>query len=269
MTSKNINIKKRFRFLFRFTPIRVVLISIRTLHEQFGLSFHWVSGIFQMIQFAAQYRHFRRLNAGTPFKMEGKTIAPYLLDSTTSTPVEPTYFLQDTWFARKIAEHRPISHVDVGSMAKSISIISQFVPLTMVDIRPVEIAVPGFTFLPGSILNLPFPDHSQNSISSLCVIEHIGLGRYGDSLDATGSEKAIAELLRVTALDGNIYVSVPIDATCSVHFNAHRTFTRNYFLSLFSKCLLKEEKYIYGNSLCGSYKPELGFGTGLYYFRRT
>jgi hypothetical protein len=41
---------------------------------------------------------------------------------------------------------------------------------------------------------LPFKNNSIECISSLCVLEHIGLGRYGDKLDPFGTEKAIEEI---------------------------------------------------------------------------
>ncbi len=182
--------------------------------------------------------------------------------------MEPTYFLQDTWFARKIAARRPTQHVDVASSVKSMALVAQFVPVTLVDIRPVDIAVPGFTFVEGSVLALPYADRSLASLSSLCVIEHIGLGRYGDPLDARGSEKAAAELGRVLAAGGELYVSVPVDVECRIYFNAHRAFTRDYLLSLFPGLELIEERYIYGRELVAGYAPARGFGTGLYHLRR-
>ncbi len=241
----------------------------RTLRDQFGFSLRWLAGLGALLRFAGEYRRFRRLNAGTPFALRGADIMPYLTDRTTTTPVEPTYFLQDTWFARKIAEQRPAAHVDVGSSAKSMALVAQFVPVMLIDIRPVEIEVTGFTFREGSVLALPFADHSQSSVSSLCVIEHIGLGRYGDPVDAQGSEKAAAELLRVLARGGNLYVSVPVDAECRIYFNAHRAFTRDYLLSLFPGLELIEEQYIYGRTLHPSWAPARGFGTGLYHLRRS
>jgi hypothetical protein len=48
-------------------------------------------------------------------------------------------------------------------------------------------------FKEGSILALPFESGSIKSLSSLCVVEHIGLGRYGDEIDPFGSESAIKE----------------------------------------------------------------------------
>jgi SAM-dependent methyltransferase len=255
-------------WLTQCPPLRVAREAWRALAVQFGAGFRWVGGLGRLGGFALEYRRFRRLNAGTPFTMRARDILPSLTDRTATTPVEPIYFIQDTWFARKIAERRPASHVDVGSSAKSMALVAQFVPVTMVDIRPVEIEVPGFSFVPGSVLALPFPDGSLASLSSICVIEHIGLGRYGDPFDPRGSEKAAAELRRVLAPGGELYVTVPVDGACRIYFNAHRAFTRDYLLSLFPGLELVEESYIYGMKLGRTYEPARGFGTGLYHLRR-
>jgi SAM-dependent methyltransferase len=247
---------------------RVVRACVRALTTQFGFNFRWLGGLVRLGGFARDYRHFRCLNVGSPFSMEAGNLYPCLQDCTAVTPVEPTYFLQDSWCARKIAVQRPAAHVDVGSSARSMGLIAQFVPVTFVDIRPVEIDLPGFVFLRGTVLALPFADGALASLSSLCVIEHIGLGRYGDAFDARGSEKAAAELSRVLARGGDLYVSVPVDEGCRIYFNAHRAFTRDYLLSLFPGLSLIEERYIYGRTLAENWIPARGFGTGLYHLRR-
>ncbi len=253
----------------RSTFLRTISASIRALREQFGLGLRWLGGLGRLATFAGEYRSYRRLNRGSAFALHGADIIPCLSDRTATTPVEPIYFLQDAWFARRIAEERPASHVDVGSSAKSMALVAQFVPVTLVDIRPVEIELERFSFLAGSVLALPFKDGSVSSLSSLCVIEHIGLGRYGDPVDARGSEKAAAELCRVLAPGGDLYVSVPVDEECRIYFNAHRAFTRDYLLSLFPGLALHGERYIYGRAYAPAYAPEQGFGTGLYHFRRS
>lgn len=197
------------------------------------------------------------------FKLE-----PCLSDKVSHTPIDPVYFYQDTWAARKIYELKPLHHYDVGSSAKTIGILSQFTPVTMIDIRPLPIALPGLDFIQGSILNLPFDDNSITSISSLCVVEHIGLGRYGDPIDSFGSEKAIVELKRVVKVAGVIIFSVPVDRVNTVYFNAHRAFTRDYVLNLLDGFELVEEKYQYGYELVLNYVPERGFGTGLFMFKK-
>lgn len=252
------------RRLARIPPLRMLYAGVRTLKDQFGFGLRWVGGLVQLGCFAGECIRFRRMNRGSPFALRWRDVQPCLIDRTATTPVEPTYFLQDAWFARKIAEQRPAGHVDVGSSARSMALIAQFVPVTFVDIRPVEIELAGFTFLRGSVLALPFADGSVSSLSSLCVIEHIGLGRYGDPFDARGSEQAAAELSRVLAPGGHLYVSVPVDLECRIYFNAHRAFTRDYLLSLFPRLILLEERYIYGRELVPDYAPARGFGTGLY-----
>ncbi len=138
----------------------------------------------------------------------------------------------------------------------------------MIDIRPLSLELEGLNFMHGDIKKLPFNDQEIKSLSSICVIEHIGLGRYGDEIDPFGSEKAITEMKRVLAEDGNLYISLPVDDANKIYFNAHRAFTRDYILKLFSPLVLVEEKYIYGNELVNEYNPSQGFGTGLYYFKK-
>jgi hypothetical protein len=62
------------------------------------------------------------------------------------------------------------------------------------------------------------------SISSLHVVEHVGLGRYGDTLNPIGHKIAFNNLLRMVSPGGTIYISFPIGKDSQVHFNAHRVF---------------------------------------------
>jgi len=197
-----------------------------------------------------------------------KALMPCLKDKTTNTPLDPVYFYQDTWAAKHVFQNKPSHHYDVGSSAKTVALISQFVPTTMIDIRPVDLKLDNLFFKEGSILNLPFSDSSISSISSICVIEHIGLGRYGDPLDAFGSEKAFAEIQRVASVGGMILISVPVDSDNRIYFNSCRAFTPEFVKSRFGKCKLIEEKYIYGRSLVNLYDSSKGFGTGLFRFEK-
>lgn len=207
-------------------------------------------------------------NASKELKQRHKIeLYPCLKDKTQFTPIDPVYFYQDCWAAGHIFRVKPDHHYDVGSSVKTIGIISQFVPVTFVDIRPPEgVRLQNLNFVRGSILNLPFKSESIYSLSSLCVIEHIGLGRYGDPIDPLGHEKAIAELSRVLRKGGMLLISVPVDNDNKVYFNAHRAFHREYLMSLFSSNNLSvlEEKYIYGYTLFDRFYESKGFGTGLY-----
>jgi len=256
-------------FLKRITFLKVCVAGLRVLSRQYGLGVRWVGGIGALFRFREEYARFRKLNPTNPaFVLAGKDIIPCLTDRTASTPVEPIYFVQDTWFAGRLAQVRPAAHVDVGSSAKTMALVAQFVPVTMVDIRPVELPVANFTFVKGSILALPFADGSIASLSSICVVEHIGLGRYGDEMDAHGSEKAWKELLRVLAPGGDFYVTVPVDSENRIYFNAHRAFTRDYVLQLSTGLALLHEQFLYGTEVVPAYDASRGFGTGMFHFRR-
>ena len=193
---------------------------------------------------------------------------PCLHDNLSYTPLEPTYFFQDSWAAKHIFELKPKHHYDIGSSAQTMGILSQFVPVTMVDIRPIELELDDLSFIEGSILDLPFKENSLETLSSLCVVEHIGLGRYGDPVDQFGSEKAIKELKRVLQVGGVILFSVPVDRENKIYFNAHRAFTRDYILELFDGFELLDEKYQYEKILFDKYDANKGFGTGLYMLRK-
>lgn len=160
----------------------------------------------------------------------------------------------------------PEFHVDVGSHHKFVALLSKVVPVTMVDIRPLSLPLDTLEFRKGSILELPYEDESVPSVSSLCVVEHIGLGRYGDPLDPHGSEKAIQELKRIVQPGGDLYISLPLDDENRVYFNAHRAFREEYLLRLFEPFHIVERRYIYGRNFGDQRKP--GFGTGCYQLRR-
>ena len=71
------------------------------------------------------------------------------------------------------------------------------------------------------------------------VIEHIGLGRYGDPLDPNGDLKAIAQLIRVLSIGGSLLFVVPIGKP-KIMFNAHRIYSYKQVLEYFSDLKLEE-----------------------------
>lgn len=246
--------------------LQTIKKGFNLLVSQFGLN--WPKGIFMLLRFMSEYKTYLRESKNPNFKTSVRFLYPQLTDRTTNTPVEPTYFLQDTWGAGKIFRIKPRHHYDVGSSVMTIGCISQFVPVTMIDIRPIDLELKNLYFKRGSILNLPFEDNTLECLSSLCVVEHIGLGRYSDPIDPWGSEKAIKELKRVLKPGGDLLFSVPVDQECRIYFNAHRAFTREYILELFQDMKLIEERYIYGRTIHEVYEKSKGFGTGLFHFKK-
>jgi hypothetical protein len=250
------------QFLKKSNLIKFIVKSLRLLRNDI------FKKIYLLILYYKDLIKAKKGLANGKFKLNMGDIYPCIFDKTKDTPIGPIYFYQDTWCAKKVFETKPEHHYDIGSKAEMVGIISQFVPTTMIDIRPINLKLHNLNFAKGDIKDLPFKDGEISSLSSICVIEHIGLGRYGDELDSFGSEKAISEIIRVLSKDGNLFISVPVDSENKICFNAHRAFTREYILELFKGLVLMEEKYIYGNDLEDKYDAAKGFGTGLFHFKK-
>lgn len=213
----------------------------------------------------------RRGNVKTqPVKITN--LRPYIHDNTeNSGRIGGKYIFQDTWVARKIFKKSPKKHVDIGSSKMFLIMASILTEVISVDIRPIITELNNITTNIGDLFNLPFQDGSIESISSLSVIEHVGLGRYGDKLDPYGTEKAAKELSRVLKKGSDLYVSVPIEAKSTVYFNAHRTHSPEDFIALFPECKLIEEKYVIKDAYLSRREyDKIGchYAYGLYHFRK-
>lgn len=169
-------------------------------------------------------------------KLTFKTIDRFL----DSGDINHHYFHQDLWASTEIYNRKVVSHVDIGSRIDGfIAHILPFCKVKYVDIRPLQSQVTNLDFVLGSLLELPFESDSIESLSCLHVIEHIGLGRYGDEVDAEGHIKAAKELSRVLQPGGVFYFSTPVGEE-SLYFDAHRIFSTNTILELFKDLKLLE-----------------------------
>jgi hypothetical protein len=164
---------------------------------------------------------------------------PQVFDQTPGSPFDPHYLYQDAWAAREIHRRAPARHVDVGSRITFVAGLAAFVPVTFVDLRPLDAAVPNLESVAGDVLHLPFGQQSLESLSCLHVAEHIGLGRYGDPLNPQGTHEAARELARVLAPEGSLYFGLPVGRP-RTNFNAHRVHDPLEVVSMFPELLLAE-----------------------------
>lgn len=184
------------------------------------------------------------------------------------------YFYQDTWALARIAETRVSHHVDVGSRIDGfVGQLSAFVNVEYVDIRPVDLKMSNVTMKTGSLLRLPYIDMSLASLSSLHVIEHVGLGRYGDPVDTEGSYKAAKELQRVLAPGGQLILGTPVGRE-RVAFNAHRIHFPQTVINWFADLNLVEfsivdDKGAFTRFVDPTLYGRADYACGLFIFRRS
>lgn len=164
---------------------------------------------------------------------------PCLYDRTTQTPFDAHYVYHPAWAARILAETRPERHVDISSTLHFCSIVSAFIPVDFYDYRPADLSLSQLSSGEADLTQLPFESNSLDSVSCMHTVEHIGLGRYGDCLDATADVKAMSELARVVKIGGNLLFVVPVGKP-TVQFNAHRIYAYQQVIEAFSGFTLRQ-----------------------------
>ncbi len=192
----------------------------------------------RMSSYVREFRSFVAQNDDR-FQVSYKDAYPCLSDKLETTPFDQHYIYHPAWAARILAQTKPASHVDFSSILSFASIISAFIPVKFYDYRPAQLQLDNWQSDFADLTNLSFVDGEFNSVSCMHTVEHIGLGRYGDALDAKGDIKAINELQRVTIEGGDILFVTPVGRQ-RIEFNAHRIYGYDLVLEMFNNCTLQE-----------------------------
>lgn len=224
------------------------------------------------LPYLADYAHYAGMPGAEPLRLINSH--PCLTDRTVTTSFDPHYLYQAVWAMERIAQSGAKHHVDVGSDVRFVMLLTTHLPVTFMDIRPLKAeGVKGLASVAGSLLELPFADASVESLSCLHVAEHVGLGRYGDPLDPSGTRRTCAELARVLAPGGNLFFSLPVGRS-RVCFNAHRVHRPVQILDYFRDLDLVEFAAVddQGNLLNNVQPKQMRsaeYGCGLFWFQRS
>lgn len=168
---------------------------------------------------------------------------PCLNDASSNTDFDAHYVYHTAWATRRLL-HNPVeTHVDIASDLRFVTLASAFQKIQFLDYRPAKIQLQNLTCGHADLMGLEFKAQSIQSLSCMHVVEHIGLGRYGDDINFEGSNIAMNELQRVLAPGGLLYFVVPVGKPAVV-FNAHRIFSPQDIKAQFSELDLVEFSYI-------------------------
>ncbi len=209
------------------------------------------------------------------FCVEDNDKRAYTQDDTPGTPYDDHYLYHTTWAAHRIYQNKPMQHVDISSFTYFSAFLSSFVPTVFLDYRPINVTIDNYRTGQADLTNLALPDNSVESLSCLHVIEHIGLGRYGDPISAVGDKTAAEELKRVLAPGGTLYMVLPVGGVCKIYFNAHRVYTFDSILKLFegltlcSNALLCDHPGPFIKNADKSVFDRQTYGCGCFEFRKS
>ena len=207
-------------------PIKTTLIKIHQISSQFGLDpLRLIQSGRGLFPYFRDWKSFRSGHSGR------MAFHPCLHDRYEEGGVTKSeYFWQDLTVARWIHEARPERHVDVGSRTDGfVAHVASFRDIEVFDVRPITTSIPGVTFRQADLMDSASmaPWHAGggycDSLSSLHVLEHFGLGRYGDPIDPRGYEAGFANLASLLKPEGRFYLSTPIGRE-RVEFNANWVF---------------------------------------------
>lgn len=192
----------------------------------------------------------KKIKRNREFTIYIRDFYPRISDKKTVTGFDRHYLYHTAWAVRKVKKINPVYHIDVGSSLYFCSLLSAFIPVEFYDYRPPLLKLDNLNVKQGDLISLPFKDNGVSSISCMHTVEHVGLGRYGDSIDPDGDLKAIKELKRVLAPGGSLLFVVPIGKP-KIMFNAHRIYSYDQIREYFNNFHIEEFSLIPENEKNG------------------
>jgi SAM-dependent methyltransferase len=216
--------------------------------------------------FKKQLTEFKRISSNR-FSINDQDIYPCLHDNTTNTGFDAHYIYHPAWATRILKKINPIKHIDISSTLHFCSIISAFYKTEFYDYRPAKLNLSDLESKEGDLNNLAFESNSVECLSCMHTIEHIGLGRYGDTLDPDGDLKAIKELQRVTKIGGNLLIVTPVGKP-RIQFNAHRIYSFEMIHQLFGDFELQDFSLVKDDQTYPILVNDQAYGCGCFWYKK-
>jgi SAM-dependent methyltransferase len=151
--------------------------------------------------------------------------------------------LECEFFAYHLYRAKPSNILDIGSYRDFILGLLAYYDVTTIDIRKRIQCLKNETVFTTDAKALPCQSDSFDAVLSMETLSHIGLGRYGDSLDLDADLKAFQEMRRVLKPGGLLmFTSAITGGLPSLAFNARRNYSYEMIRDFCKGLEFQEEK---------------------------
>lgn len=101
--------------------------------------------------------------------------------------------------------------LDIGCCGSQfpIALASRGFRVVGIDFNPYPYKHPKFSAVRGDAMRIPFATGCFGAVLAVSVIEHIGIGHYGDPLSEMGDCAVVNEIVRVLRPGGRVLITVP------------------------------------------------------------
>lgn len=181
-----------------------------------------------MPKYLAEFLAFKADAASKGEVLNVKNTYPVFVDYSGAT-INRHYWFQDIHVASQVIELSRANpnhlHIDIGSRIEGFitSLISAKVKLIFGEIN-----LPKVKFANAEIRFIDLQSMSKEqfigagSVSCLHVIEHLGLGKYGDAINSQGHLQVLDDFFRVMPAGVPLFISFPTSSLPGITFNAGR-----------------------------------------------
>jgi len=158
--------------------------------------------------------------------------------------------------AHHISRLHPETILDIGSYRHFILGLLAHYSVTSIDVRSRRPMCSNETVITCDAKKILLPGNSFDVATSLCSIEHFGLGRYGDEFDPDADKKAFSEMIRVLKSNGRMIFSTSITrGQPYIAFNMHRVYSHEMLRALCANLECEDERF-YSHEKRSFCKPE-------------
>lgn len=192
------------------------------------------------------FRQQRQLMTDLSRRCPEFTVIEEIVDRRSPEPRPISGEIAQFWYAStEIERLKPREIHDVGSHRSWLMGVAARIPVHSLDVVRPPLCAANEVFHQGRAEDLPFGSESVECLTSLCSLEHFGLGSYGDPYDPEGDRRAIREMVRVLQPAGHLVLTTLCTGLPRpfIVFNTRRVYTVGLLRQMLEEMELAKEGF--------------------------